>query len=307
MPISCVAATDYVSFDDSLYLEAMIGNAWSFFAWVKCWMLSTDQDRHRITWDGGGTSNVQITISGPLNSGGFAYSNLTINRVYSGGGTDWETPFGSLPADDNRWHSVAVCYADDSLGTTPTMYIDGLAQTTTQGPFTAVGSPNSWVTANVRRYGNRNQVDNNMATAHVAWWNRNLSAVEITNAHRRGPLSVRQGLVLYYPFDEQQVGGAQTVLVGPRAKEGQWIVSPQRHTDPYNYRYVGAWNSRRLSYQNHRARAKQITRAWVPVASNYNNGWIPTTDATRVAALIANDASEASTTTDGASMSMKLG
>lgn len=48
-------------------------------------------------------------------------------------------------------------------------------------------------------------------------------------------------------------------------------------------------------------------KTYVPVSANSNSGWNPSTDATRVAALTAVDASEASATTDGAIMSMRLG
>jgi len=48
-------------------------------------------------------------------------------------------------------------------------------------------------------------------------------------------------------------------------------------------------------------------RTYVPVSSNSNSGWLSATDAVRVAALTAVDGTVASTTTDGATMSMRLG
>jgi hypothetical protein len=46
---------------------------------------------------------------------------------------------------------------------------------------------------------------------------------------------------------------------------------------------------------------------YVPVSANSNSGWLSATDATRVAALGAVDGTYATTNTDGAVMSMRLG
>jgi len=166
------------------------------------------------------------------------------------GGDEWYAHVGSGTGDKwgfSRRYSVTDCATDSATAVATNAWVNVCSTNDLNlaynapftrfwingvldaagGPTTPSGTPNLTTTTTVNaQLGNRESdsarcFDGKLA--HVAVWNRVLTAQEIRRQMKRGPMSVPNGLAFYDPLD----GGAALVGVSRRAISGtKWHAIP---------------------------------------------------------------------------------
>lgn len=120
--------------------------------------------------------------------------NLTFSAYWSTGLTAWVTTAPSATV----WHHVAAGYNGAATTNNPTFWVDGTLITPTDS-----GSPTgSWVNDEPLTIGGEGSGNFtwNGELADCFLYNRILSTAEVGQIMRRGPASLRQGLVQYTPL-----------------------------------------------------------------------------------------------------------
>ena len=175
---------------------------------------------------------------------------LAINMGFTG--TNGVFDVAGLP-EDNTWHFNAITYDGSSTANVPLFYYDGETKSVTV-TTTPSGALSTILTTDTATYGNRQSLASAVPgnLAHVAMWGDTLlSADEIREVYRRGPLAISRKPTLYRPFDPNLPGGIMRAL-GARDSDHLHPVNgnvwPRGDADdPYDGAYVGGRRWRAVS------------------------------------------------------------
>jgi hypothetical protein len=178
--------------DDKIDVTSFAGIEGTAFT-VGCWTYRTgdgEAQRGRIL------DKFQAANGWVLN-----YNNIDVTDKYLFL-VDFDTTNGTWNIDAsaaNEWHHLAVSYDGSSTANDPTFYLNAVEQTETE----AATPDGSYVTGtNILSIGNRSTAANTW-TGHLAscfYYNRILTAAEIKQVMHRGPQTLKNGLVCYWPL-----------------------------------------------------------------------------------------------------------
>ena len=267
MSVSMLANGDVLSFRDGA-LWPRVGAQVT----VAAWYIS-------FTNPGPGLSAPVISaphvVLTPIRTGG-VYGGDCLEISFPTTGGAWSTAALSLVAASKRWRCLTVSYDGSSTANDPTCALDGIPQTLTE-QVTPTTTMSAGSASDLMEIGNFGALVTPMlgGVAHVAIWNRVLSAAEHAAIFESGPLAVPQGLVLYRPFDKTQPGGLLGGPVGGTIAPATMLTAAVDMGDPYKGQYIGSRLSRRVGRRTPPPRTSPRIRTLTPSSVVASSGWTP--------------------------------